>query len=424
MANLSVKDHDAAQKYLKASGAGSDVDPHIVEHEVTQDTAADLNVTEASAASILADTANMDTNLGTVAGAIAGTEMQVDVVAALPAGDNNIGNVDIASALPAGANAIGKLAANDGVDIGDVTLNNPTIEVVGDAAENAAVAGNPVLVGGRYDATPRTLGDGDVGALALDADGAVHISDGGNTITVDGSVSIGSALPAGDNNIGNVDIASALPAGDNNIGNVDIASELPAGTQNIGDVDIASALPAGDNNIGNVDIQDVTVINAAVPTTGDEAHDAVDAGNPIKLGGRAQEPEAQPEEVADNDRVDALFDRNGYQRVRGEFDPGYAAINHSTSGDNTIVAAAGVGKRIAVWSVLLVSDGTVDVRFEDGAGGTALTGQIPLEQFRGFSYSAGGLVPLWIGSANTLLNLELSAAVNVHGHLSYTVMDD
>lgn len=47
-------------------------------------------------------------NLDTVAGAVSGSEMQVDVVAA----------------LPAGTNAIGKLAANDGVDIGDVSVNN------------------------------------------------------------------------------------------------------------------------------------------------------------------------------------------------------------------------------------------------------------------------------------------------------------
>lgn len=98
---------------------------------------------------------------------VAGSEAQVDVVASLPAGDNNIGNVDLASAipagsnnigdvdvltlpavtlaaaqtlatvttvttvgavtaitnaLPAGTNAIGKLAANSGVDIGDVDI--------------------------------------------------------------------------------------------------------------------------------------------------------------------------------------------------------------------------------------------------------------------------------------------------------------
>ena len=53
---------------------------------------------------------------------IAGSETQVDVVASLPAGTNNIGDVDIASALPAGTNAIGKLAANSGIDIGDVDV--------------------------------------------------------------------------------------------------------------------------------------------------------------------------------------------------------------------------------------------------------------------------------------------------------------
>jgi hypothetical protein len=166
---------------------------------------------------------------------------------------------------------------------------------------------------------------------------------------------------------------------------------------------------------------------ASNQTQGDLAHDAAESAGtflPLKIGGRAQEPEAQPEEVADNDRVDALFDRNGYQRIRGDFDPSFADINDASSGDNTIVAAAGAGKRIAVWSVLVVSDGTVDVRFEDGAGGTAFTGQIPLQEREGFSYSAGGIVPLWIGSANTLLNLELSAAINVHGHVSYSVIDD
>lgn len=57
----------------------------------------------------------------------------VDVLS-IAAGDNNIGNVDVVTlpSLPAGANAIGKLAANDGIDIGDVTINNtslPTSEI-------------------------------------------------------------------------------------------------------------------------------------------------------------------------------------------------------------------------------------------------------------------------------------------------------
>jgi hypothetical protein len=108
-------------------------------------------------------------HLATIAGAVS-TQMQVDVV----------------GSLPAGSAAIGKLAANSGVDIGDVDVTSlpastNTIEVVGDAAEDANAAGNPVLVGGRYDApgndnsSLRSLDDTDVGALALDPTGAAYV---------------------------------------------------------------------------------------------------------------------------------------------------------------------------------------------------------------------------------------------------------
>jgi len=113
------------------------------------------------------DTIDADTS--TLAAAVS-TEMQVDVV----------------GSLPAGSAAIGKLAANSGVDIGDVDVTSlpastNTIEVVGDAAEDANAAGNPVLVGGRYDApgndnsSLRSLDDTDVGALALDPTGAAYV---------------------------------------------------------------------------------------------------------------------------------------------------------------------------------------------------------------------------------------------------------
>lgn len=46
---------------------------------------------------------------------------------------------------------------------------------------------------------------------------------------------------------------------------------------------------------------------------GDTAHDAVDAGNPIKVGGKAST--ARPAAVAIGDRVNAWFDRNGVQYV-------------------------------------------------------------------------------------------------------------
>jgi hypothetical protein len=108
-----------------------------------------------------ADTGGILTAVQIIDNAISGNEMQVDVVAALPAGTNNIGDVDVLTVptdpfgatadaavtagatgsisaklrsisrdlvanivLAAGTNAIGKLAANSGVDIGDVDVTS------------------------------------------------------------------------------------------------------------------------------------------------------------------------------------------------------------------------------------------------------------------------------------------------------------
>lgn len=98
----------------------------------------------------------------------------------------------------------------------------------------------------------------------------------------------------------------------------------------------------------------------------------------------------------------------------------HATISAASSGDNTVVAAVS-GKRILVLQVKLIADSAVDARFEDGAGGTELAGPAKL----GTSSDSGGYVlnfsPVgWFKtSANTLLNLELSAAVQVSGVIAY-----
>jgi hypothetical protein len=97
----------------------------------------------------------------------------------------------------------------------------------------------------------------------------------------------------------------------------------------------------------------------------------------------------------------------------------YAVIDAAGSGDNTLVAAAGAGKKIRVHSCFLVASGAVNVRFESGASGTALTGQMNCAANGGFvlPYNEGG----WFETAaNTLLNLELSGATSVDGSLSYS----
>lgn len=98
--------------------------------------------------------------------------------AALPAGTNNIGDVDVLSlpAIPAGTNNIGdvdvltvpadpfganadaasatgsisaklRFIAATGIPITSLPASTNTLEVVGDAAHDAVVAGNPVLIG-------------------------------------------------------------------------------------------------------------------------------------------------------------------------------------------------------------------------------------------------------------------------------------
>lgn len=97
--------------------------------------------------------------------------------------------------------------------------------------------------------------------------------------------------------------------------------------------------------------------------------------------------------------------------------PKFASIAVSSSGDNTLVAAV-VGKKIRVLSYTLVAAGAVTCRFEDGAGGTAKSGQMS------FAANGGVSVPFspvghFETTANTLLNLELGGAVAVAGHLTY-----
>ena len=97
--------------------------------------------------------------------------------------------------------------------------------------------------------------------------------------------------------------------------------------------------------------------------------------------------------------------------------PKFATIAASSSGDNTLVAAV-VSKKIRVLSYTLVAAGAVVCRFEDGAGGTAKSGQMAL--------AANGVLTVPFSpvghfetTANTLLNLELSGAVSVAGHVCY-----
>ena len=70
------------------------------------------------------------------------------------------------------------------------------------------------------------------------------------------------------------------------------------------------------------------------------------------------------------------FIQADFQDIRDEQLIKRAKIDAASSGDNTLVAAV-TGKKIRVLAAFFTMTGTaVTIRFESGAGGTALTGQM------------------------------------------------
>jgi len=197
-----------------ATGTLAMVDDGVNIQSLSGDSSGRLNVNNISgtvslptgaSTSALQTTGN--TSLSTIAGAVSGTEMQVDVITlpAITATDLDIRNlvfatdkVDISGST---------LAANSGVDIGDVTVNNASgasavniqdggnsITVDGTVTANAGsgtftVAGavtNTVLsvVGGGTEATAQRV------TIANDSTGVLSVDDNGGSLTVDGTVAI------------------------------------------------------------------------------------------------------------------------------------------------------------------------------------------------------------------------------------------
>lgn len=104
-------------------------------------------------------------------------------------------------------------------------------------------------------------------------------------------------------------------------------------------------------------------------------------------------------------------------RAQSNIQVKYAKIDAASNGDNTLVAAV-AGKRIRVLSLFYLASGGVNVRFESGAGGTALTGQME------HSGQTGVVLPHnedgWFETEEgDLLNVELSTGVSIDGAMSY-----
>ena len=235
----------------------------------------------------------IDADTSSLAGCVSGTEVQVDVVASLPAGTNaigklaansgvDIGDVDVTSlpsiptgtnsigtvGLDSGTNAIGKLVANSGVDIGDVDVTS-VIPGVGatnlgkaiQSAQGATDVGVAALVVRNDTLADLSGADGDYSPFQVNATGALYTTVDSSALPTGAATS--ALQTAGNNLLTTIDADTSSLAGavSGTEMQVDVVASLPAGTNNIGDVDIASALPAGTNTIGKVDVNAIAPVD-------------------------------------------------------------------------------------------------------------------------------------------------------------------
>lgn len=148
-------------------------------------------------------------------------------------------------------------------------------------------------------------------------------------------------------------------------------------------------------------------------SVGNIAHDGVDAGAPIKIGGKART--APPTAVAASDRVDAMFDIYGKQifreALREDIDWQQTQISSSTSETTIVTADATYKKDIFFLSVANTSATACKVTLKDSTTGTVRwVGYVPAGDMRGFVVSPSGALKQAAANNNWTLTCGTSVA--------------
>lgn len=299
----------------------------------------------------------IDSDTGTIAGAVSGSEMQVDVVT---------------SALPTGAAT--------GAKQDDQTTALQLIDdvVYADDADWTDDTSKHALVGGVYQATPHTVTDGDVTPFLTDVNGRLAVS-----------------LPAGDNNIGNVDIAS-IAAGDNNIGNVDVVTlpnvTLAAGTNTnevVGDAADDAAAAGNPVRVGGYAISPDGTDPGSVSAEGDAAALRTDLNRRLL--------------------VNTYHPRTLTKHLNGS----------SAYTDESIAADPGDGFQIIITNIIASTGAATALNFFLEEGSTTIFGPIYLEAVAGRGFCSGPIyLPV---SASTAVTLTSSAAIAQSYQVQYHI---
>ena len=282
-------------------------------------------------------------------------------------------SVTLTTALPAGTAAVGKLAANSGIDIGDVDVTSLVPGVTATSlgkAEDAAHSSGDVGVMAlsvRQDTAGALAGtDADYQPLITDASGRLHVNVG-NTVTV-GSHAV--------TNAGTFAVQATLQASTNT-------------TEVVGDV----------------------------------AHDAVVAGNPLLIGAEARMSLGTA--VAEGDAVRIAATRYGILLTTAMI-PSRASSNATPIAATTtgVIAAPSAGSHLRVVRIHMSNGGSTStwIAIRDGAAGTQFYRTfLPLNGAMSLNLSQSG--PLDLTTA-TRLDIVLSAAGSVEYTIDYLTVAD
>lgn len=130
---------------------------------------------------------------------------------------------------------------------------------------------------------------------------------------------------------------------------------LGAGTAAIGKLAANSGVDIGDVDVTS--ITGVTMSNAAMQTTGDEAHDDADAGNPMKIGAKAIAHGSNPTAVAANDRTNLYANRAGIPfHIGGHPNIVTVEAAYTAAQTDTAIVTVSTGTIIVVTAIALTLD--------------------------------------------------------------------
>ncbi len=306
-------------------------------------------------------------------------------------------------------------ASGDVMDIveEDITLN--TVAFKGPVIMAEASVSLPTRITGR------------VAPLTVDTNGRLYCNVTSEPVILQSNTGV---------DIGSVNVLSVLPGeGGLNLGarvdNIAGATDVGVNAVAVRDDTLTTLTPVdGDyvsirtNNRGALWVEHdgaTTVDNAgtfAVQSTlqaGTAAFGKLSANSGVDIGD--VDVTSQPARVATTDAITAKLATDVLQDGLTALTPKFKKIDAAGSGDNEIIALS-AGKKLRVLSYTLVASGAVNAQWESSTAGNFLSGSMNFAANGGVSaaFCPFGLFETVSGES---LNLILSAATSVDGHLTY-----